>query len=1101
MADLNNYLALVDSTQTASRFTTNFRRISKYDSNSPIGLLDESTDPGTQFSAIPVTVFDPTYAVLAVVVGLGNPGDWWYDYLAGREHGKIFTTVGTNYFYVPPGVTNISVVCVGGGGGGTGYNGGSGGGGGGLAYANNIPVKPGQEIKVTVGAGGASAPYAASGTAAGDGGDSYIEIEGSIRCHAGGGSGAPNSSSGGSGGTAIVGTGGAGGDGGSKGGSGGGGGGGAGGYTGNGGNGSASTSSSSASTNGQNGSGGGGGGGAGGSVTAGGGGGGVGLYGNLSNGAGGAAAVAGGGGGGGSGGSYINTPDQQVGTDGGNGTGQNQDNGGRGGDYGGGGAGSRLGGCTGEQGAIRIVYNINGVTRAFPSTNVSSDGYQRGDLDNTGGAMGTLDLSDQLEFQKVAAGTASSTVLARYDERFQMDNTITGPIRSLKEADYFVAAGAAATFEFTSLARSGQYNTTSYEQMTANATERAALAGQTGYIVWVHYGNTSFYGDVQIDDINVDGTSYNSSGTFTSLQRPNSASRFPNPGTWDFQTEYTSVDQTVGWTGLTTGTSTFRWNIDAGGTGSSSTGLTFDGPISTDGYYIYSEASSTSNSVFWVRTPLTTFSASPQFEYYQARYGSTIGNVECWFVDQYGFGIPAQSSLPGPEVVGKDVYKLGVTAYGSDTAWGKVAMKCDWNGSQCSYVTWACPADSSGVNSDLITALGNCTVGETWTFHFEEDFLGQNSTQTSTPNHILGAFKGEVIENTVGQANGRLRVQVSTSANSVGGYFALAHPNGTSTWIASPAGIPYSSTMQYSNGSDFGIPAKVLPSGPYPPGYTPPYSYPTYTFSSTTLTYYSNPTSLSGQGGIYVGGPNGDDYVYNLGGTSSASSTAIERWDLPNLTNKITQTGIPLSPPGGYSRAIAFNASGSIMFIAGNNGIIHEYTLGTAWDPRTMTATGASYQSITFGTSADDTETMQFTSDGSYFIQCGYGTPGPKLYSLSTPWDMTTATLVSENNLSTAFTGATSGQIADITGSISIYMNDAGTQTIVFDQDTFYLNYYSHDAYQLNSNLTFVGRRFVPNTSTNPRSATLSPNVITDTLGPRLWLHDNSGGLKIYTGV
>jgi len=189
------------------------------------------------------------------------------------------------------------------------------------------------------------------------------------------------------------------------------------------------------------------------------------------------------------------------------------------------------------------------------------------------------------------------------------------------------------------------------------------------------------------------------------------------------------------------------------------------------------------------------------------------------------------------------------------------------------------------------------------------------------------------------------------------------------------------------------------------------------------------------------------------------------------------------------------------MFIGGNNGVIHEYTLGTAWDPRTMTASGASYQSITFGTSVDDIETMQFTSNGLYFIYCGYSTFGPKLYSLSTPWDMTTTTLVSQNNLATAFSSAATGQIVDDGGSISIYMNDAGTQTIVFDQDLFYLNYYSHDAYQLNTNLTFVGRRFVPNTSSNPRSATLSPNVVTDTSGPRLWLHDNTGGLKIYTGV
>ena len=57
-------------------------------------------------------------------------------------------------WYVPQGVTSISVVSVGGGGGGCAVHDGGGGGGGSLAYKNNIAVTPGQKITVQVGCGG-----------------------------------------------------------------------------------------------------------------------------------------------------------------------------------------------------------------------------------------------------------------------------------------------------------------------------------------------------------------------------------------------------------------------------------------------------------------------------------------------------------------------------------------------------------------------------------------------------------------------------------------------------------------------------------------------------------------------------------------------------------------------------------------------------------------------------------------------------------------------------------------------------------------------------------------------------------------------------------
>ena len=141
-----------------------------------------------------------------------------------------FTTPGTYSWTVPTGVTQISVLCIGGGGAGNGDGSlGGGGGGAGLGWRNSISVTPGQSYTVVVGDKGA-------GGTGSNGEDSYFINTSTVK---GGGGGGTVSGSGGSGGSYTGDGGGTGGSGGSTAGGGiyEGGGGGAGGYTGSGGNG------------------------------------------------------------------------------------------------------------------------------------------------------------------------------------------------------------------------------------------------------------------------------------------------------------------------------------------------------------------------------------------------------------------------------------------------------------------------------------------------------------------------------------------------------------------------------------------------------------------------------------------------------------------------------------------------------------------------------------------------------------------------------------------------------------------------------------------------------------------------------------------------
>lgn len=264
-----------------------------------------------------------------------------------------FTTPGTFSWTAPAGVTNVSVVAIGGGGGGGQTSDGAGGGaGGGLGWKRRVAVTPGQDYTVVVGAGGNRDTDTGTGNNATAGGTSYF-ISPSLVSGVGGGpagqiGGGVAYRQGGIGGGFT-------GDGGGFGGNGGqhnqndrgGGGGGAGGYTGNGGEGGGS----GAGANGFGGAAGGGG--AGSSTLTGGNGGGVGIFGAGASGSGGALGGNGAGGGGGSGGE-----------NGGAGTSTPRN----GGLYGGGGGGHDNTGqvnAAGGGGAVRIIW---GSGPSYPDT-------------------------------------------------------------------------------------------------------------------------------------------------------------------------------------------------------------------------------------------------------------------------------------------------------------------------------------------------------------------------------------------------------------------------------------------------------------------------------------------------------------------------------------------------------------------------------------------------------------------------------------------------------------------------------------------------------------------------------------------------------------
>ena len=129
--------------------------------------------------------------------------------------------------------------------------------------------------------------------------------------------------------------------------------------------------------------------------------------------------------------------------------------------------------------------------------------------------------------------------------------------------------------------------------------------------------------------------------------------------------------------------------------------------------------------------------------------------------------------------------------------------------------------------------------------------------------------------------------------------------------------------------------------------------------------------------------------------------------------NTISQTN---SPWGSF-----FSSDGTKMYVSGqSNGIIYQYTLSTPWDIST-----ASYASKSFNASSQETNigAFCFTGDGTGLYIVGTAETIYQ-YTLSTPWDVSTTSYTSKSLLLTVSEN----------GAVGISMSPDGTSVIIFAQ-------------------------------------------------------------------
>tara|TARA_B100001939_G_C16946079_1_gene620411 strand:+ start:4458 stop:5372 length:915 start_codon:yes stop_codon:yes gene_type:complete len=127
-----------------------------------------------------------------------------------------------------------------------------------------------------------------------------------------------------------------------------------------------------------------------------------------------------------------------------------------------------------------------------------------------------------------------------------------------------------------------------------------------------------FTADLQLDNINFDGTQFIGNST-------------PYLQTTTVDTSITNYSS-ASWSTVSTGTTGGRAYRDTGGTPSTGTGLT--GGALGSSYYYYFETSTPANSAdfdFLLRTlDAYTLSDNPTFTYYEARSGTSLGNLDVY---------------------------------------------------------------------------------------------------------------------------------------------------------------------------------------------------------------------------------------------------------------------------------------------------------------------------------------------------------------------------------------------------------------------------------------------------------------------------------------
>ena len=364
-------------------------------------------------------------------------------------------------------------------------------------------------------------------------------------------------------------------------------------------------------------------------------------------------------------------------------------------------------------------------------------------------------------------------------------------------------------------------NSATWTQRTADI---SAYIGQNVRLVVLYQSGSSFTGDVQLDDFNIGGNTFDpETGTHSfQVQSVEDNSQLSNVNY--IQSDYDSVT----WSSLTTDGSTHatgkygKFFRDSGGTPSGSTGNTSG---NTGSFYYFAETSSTgSNNDIWIRSPEVTVN-NGTLSFYTAQNGATSGPIYAYIEVTsvpakavYGLGrygdsnygkLPETVRAPLSVLKSGSIYgqqNYGGTTYGS----GSISTTHSGISATGSVTTVTVTADSSvtlpsvsatgSVTTVTVSADSNLSITAPAPARGSPDLAGAINaeyfvpTDSNDPNITVMAFQDSTTVFADGVSQGTI--------SSAGGTLSITAANYENKLISADKPI----TLQSSNNETTGVP-------------------------------------------------------------------------------------------------------------------------------------------------------------------------------------------------------------------------------------------------------------------------------------------------------
>jgi sugar lactone lactonase YvrE len=176
--------------------------------------------------------------------------------------------------------------------------------------------------------------------------------------------------------------------------------------------------------------------------------------------------------------------------------------------------------------------------------------------------------------------------------------------------------------------------------------------------------------------------------------------------------------------------------------------------------------------------------------------------------------------------------------------------------------------------------------------------------------------------------------------------------------------------------------------------------------------------------------------MYTIGQTNDRvyEYTLGTAWDVATASN-VAAVGIgtqEITPTG-----LFFKPDGTKMYVIGTNtDRVYEYTLSTPWQVNTASNIGVSVATTSGGTSETAPAAVTFRPDGSSYYIIGTGADRVKRYDMTTPWQVNTAAYYSQSAAITAIETTPAGLFFHPAGSKMFVVGSTNDQIREYDLAT-----------------------------------------------------------------